>query len=644
VRSLLRKDAAWLIGFALGGLLVELALQIDLGAEVWIRPEDHFARRALLFFWIGATPLGLWAGLYEDFARTREYLLHRPVSHRRLFWTRQLGCALVMASWILLVPLLHLAVTTSDRADGALVDRSRLLLFFADGVPAVIFQAQAVFFATLVRRPVLAVPLALAGGLMMMAVFGAAQGAGVPWPVLSSPVAAAATALVLALALLMCAERQERQGRDADRPWSTARLARSGPALVVLVTLGVALLFRLTQYSAASGLTHLYPEMALAPDGQPFLLRRLSGNVAVRVDAQHRTVPGPVSVGLILYRPTTILRPERDADWTLETAPSIGERGERFRGVRYQHVSCFLGREQEARCYVGSDGRVHLLRYQERPDQQGPFYFEHITKEGGRLFSPRAQVLGGSWGKVALIGDPEDGSVWAYDPEIDTGGFRRVELPGGDRFVRHVRAGAAIQGARGFYVVTPQGRAEPAPPRLAKQLEGAGPRPAQRGAQVQPLGVLRFAVSLPSARGFRHEYRPYRLAEKAALLWVTAPSLLRSPALGLLSRFTEEGTDPARADNAGLAVFLDPVVRLSAPLLALNALVALALAALTLRRLHRLRVPMTRRLLWTGTVLLAGAAGYACARAVETNRAWTASGATPEPEVTTAARLLIQTT
>ena len=56
--------------------------------------------------------------------------------------------------------------------------------------------------------------------------------------------------------------------------------------------------------------------------------------------------------------------------------------------------------------------------------------------------------------------------------------------------------------------------------------------------------------------------------------------------------------------------------------LALELLLAAALAALTFRRLGQLQVPAGRRAFWTALVAGAGLLGYVVYRACENRRAW----------------------
>ena len=107
---------------------------------------------ALAFGCTAATVLGLVAGLVEDVTRTREYLLHRPVSVERVFWTRHgLGLAIV-AAWMVLAPALHLAGSHLFSPNAALLDDSRLLMFDRpQGLPALLFYALGVWVATFPR-------------------------------------------------------------------------------------------------------------------------------------------------------------------------------------------------------------------------------------------------------------------------------------------------------------------------------------------------------------------------------------------------------------------------------------------------------------------------------------------------------------
>jgi hypothetical protein len=623
MRALLRKDAAWLTFFAASGVVIGLVAMAEGGAGLWYHPEDKFGPGSLVFHWIAATLLGLCAALFEEASRTRDYLMHRPVSAGRLFWTRQLGCGLVLFTWIVLLPLLHLGGTLLFHDGADLVEPGRLWTFWKQGTVGLAFLGIGVLSGTLVRRLTLALPVAFALSLVMLLLFGLALtdafdirtvGVLARW---QAPLTCA-----IAAAFLVPAWRLDREERDLDRPISRARLGAAGGA-VLLVSVGGAAFLHILQVEARRSIANQYPKVARRSDGTPVLVRQPAYKQGFEVDDRHRRVGGVVKDLPIVFepRPAMPLYPRDD---------SFASRGTRSRGVRYQRIGCVF----PAHCYAGSDGLVHLFFPE---DDAAPAYVKHLGKEGGGRFSKRAQVLG-YWAGLAHIGDPEDGAVWRY--EIDRGGeaFTRMALPAGDRFLEDLSGrlnqmrwygdafrSPVLRGERGVYVV--EKSIEPAPPEIQQAAERLAqlrraPQPAK-----QMTGPVHFSVTIPaSAEGpaFEHTYAPYTIAEKALSFQMHALSLLRAPLLASLS-LAAPRTPPTMGNptDDDARIFLDPMVMLGAHwLLGANLLVALALAGLAYWRLGKLGASPARRGFWCGGILLFGVAGYLVYRACENARAW----------------------
>jgi hypothetical protein len=612
MRALLRKDAPWLLGFAAAGLLVQQVVLFDSfhGAELWFEPQDRFGPATLSFLWAAATLLGVCAGLFEEVTGTRDYLLHRPVSPARLFWTRHLGGALVVTIWILLGPSLHwlFARLTSD--DAALADGHRWWRFVADGTPGLVFYAVGVFSAALARRPVLAVPLAALAGLGVLAVFAFGQFAEPAWPLFSAGVVP--LSLAFGAALLFTARQCEREGRDLDRPPARARLVAAVVALG-LTAIGPAVALYLVQASALRDLFRNYPVISQRRDGTAILLGRRGNTVFWRVDEFHEPTGTKATRVQVLWDPYAVMfRPESASEDDRGPATHFG-------GVRYWRIPC----PGPMRCYFGSDGLVGLT-VSGRPGTPGPAGTRTLGKAGGGRFSPRTRVIGRAFDRRALLGDPEDGGVWIYDLEGEAPAFVRVPLPNDDRFVDDLsfgRAGLLIKGARTDYQLDEDGFARALPPAQRSATDQTHARPAPP--QVQQLGAYGLSVSLPGNEGtFTHVFAPYTSAEKTLVLYSRVPALARAPLLELLSVAGTSAPPATHAEQMQPSVLLDPIVARGARVpLVLDLSLAGLLVGLAWWRLARLQVPVRRRIFWIGQVALFGPAGYVACHMLESRRA-----------------------
>jgi hypothetical protein len=619
--ALLRKDALWLLAFAGVATFIALIVIVGLGGTaIWYRPDHDFGVASLFFHSIAASLLGLFSGLFEDVARTREYLVHRPVSLGRLFWTRQLGCALVVLGWIVVVPALHLAGTLAFSEASGLVDAARFWTFVNHGAVGFAFLGIGLFSAALARRPALAIFVAAPLTLGLVIFLALSLYGDTP----SALIFHGQGAMGLAMGVLLAAAALslEREGRDLDRPAAGARLVAAAGTLVVLSLAGAAFL-NIVQKDARSDILYRYPKIAQRPDGSRLLVveRDFAGRL-VPVDDSHHRIEGAVEGVDVLFEPRAFRSPPRNEPFAA--------RGKLVRGMRYERVGCSVA----AYCYVASDGLLHLYRF----DSEGPALALHVGKETGGRFSPRAQVLGW-WSRVALIGDPEDGGVWRYD--LDSGGpaFTRVVLPGDDRFVDNLSAAISrsrqamheasfsglvvVRGERGVYTTEPSGFA-PASPAIARIVEQLA-RQSRSTVEIEVSGPVTFRATVPASgqAATSHDYRPRTGRERALYVEMMGLSVLRAPVLALASLAAPR---PARLDSPsrdGAWILVDPMIVLGATgVLVVQLLIGGALAAVALRRLTRLGASRGRRAFWTALVFLFGPLAFFVYRACENARAW----------------------
>jgi hypothetical protein len=639
MRALLRKDAVWMLPLAIDGMIIGLIAMTAVtdGAGVWYRPDDKFGPGSMVFFWIAAGVLGLCAGLFEDATFTREYLVHRPVSAARLFWTRQLGCALVLASWAVVTPALHLATILLFHHNAPLVEPGRYWSMLNASSVSVAFYAVPLFATVAVRRAVLSVVVAFALSLALLMFFGLSLYAHTEtehlvWPLL------APISLAVAAPLLLASLRLSREPRDVDQPPSRARLGWVLAALGCFALAGSAFL-HILQLDLRRDIMRRYPRMSRLPDGTSLLVVQKDYGPPWRVDERHERIEGSVGQAEPVFLPRdTKLHPREEP---------FGSRGRRVGGVRYERVNCGIA----AYCFIGTDGRVHLYGYDQ---DEGPAPVQHVAKRNGQPFTPHARALG-YWGGFAYIAEPDEGVVWGFDLQQGGTGFEPVALPGGDRFredltallemrrsgLSFVTPPTTIRGEHGIYVVEKNG-IHPAPPEVLTAVETLDHRRQRPEPLVELQGPVRFRVTVPAAGAapaFTHDYAPRNAAEKALDVQMHGLSLLRPPLLMVASLlFPRTGSGLGNPTDDDTRILLDPLVMLGARwVLLLGLIIAAALAALTFRRLSRLGVPAPRRLLWTAAVLALGPAGYLVCRSCEGARAWQ-----PVPE-TIQRPLLIQT-
>lgn len=642
MKPLLKNDLRWAgpLGFA-GLIIYLLSFLSHTPGAIWVIPSVNGGAVALAFGCIAATVLGLVAALVEDVTRTREYLLHRPVSVERVFWTRHGLGLVIVAAWMVLGPALHLAASHLFSPNAALLDDSRLWMLIGQGLPALMFYALGVWVATLPRTGV--------GGTLLLAVVGITLWLAVMAGVLVPPAAVSAivvvAALALALLLLWAALAAFRGGRDPDRPWTAARLRRAGPIAAVVSILAGSMGATLIEIGATGGLLGLYP-VAREHDGQVMLVRYSSWDRKhYQTDEQHRLgaeVKDPFTGGL--FDPTDDAWSLDDGDVPLDGFPN---RGRYFRGVAYTRA--FVSTYTPRQVFLGSDGFVHLYRLA-TDDGQGedrPYTARLGKGPHNQPFSPKTRRFSGAWDRVAALFDPADGGLWLYDFHGGAPGFHRAELPGGDHFVATnwflrlpapalertaMLAPLYVWGERGRYVLTEQGQFVPAQPDA-----NAIPAP-RRKPHVRFHSPTSFAATVTTEDGrtvFTHEYRPYTLGEKATAALVVAPVLARPPLTALPSLLTPE----RNAHDLDRLLLAPAVARGGHWLVPANLLVAIALAFLTHRRLRRLGITGGRRRFWVAVVLGGGLPGWLCQRLVETRRAWRPL---PVPEQAPAPVLMIR--
>jgi hypothetical protein len=646
VKPLLRKDAPWLLAFGLGGLAFALSVQ-GTSEGPWIRPDSKFAEIGLAFHWVAATLLGLVAALVDDLTRTREYLQHRSLSRARIFWTRHIAGLVVVASWVVLVPALHLLATLIWREDRFLVEPQRYWRLVDEGAPGFVFFAVGVFSGTIVRRVVWALPLAAAasGGVLLLFLPRVASNMG-----FLTTVPAFLLALPLTVAFLLAALLSERDGREGDRPWARGRLLTAGALLLALAVPGSSFLLGALEQGTVEELFDAYPHLGQRNNGEN--VRHVDGTKRrqlLAVDESHAVI-GELRPDDLKHdwNPERILNPFKPI-----TFGTVAQHGRFFDGRFTRGYSC----PGELNCYLSSDGYVELVREIPRgaDDEGEPIRVRAGLPPDNQPFPGHVMPVGHWWAGTAFLADFEAGVLWSADLMSVEPRFVPLPLPNNDRLhhdltydvvqswrIRNVQPPLlVVAGDNAIYTVNEGAQLVPAPPVIAEVGE--------RAVQDRKLDV---AVTNPTATSFtaavnwgdgspvaRHHFSPHTLIERGLAATVYATALVRPTAFALASLPFPVKAKRKPAPSWVLGAY---VRSMSFVVVAANLVLSLLLAAWLWRRLTSYGASPARVWTWTLLVFLGGVPAFICARLIETRRAWQPA----VPAATEPARapvLLIQT-
>ena len=636
--SLLRNELRWALPLAALGVLVHVLAQISEGwGSAWNGLDEEWVLVSVSFFAFSAPVVAAVAVLLDELTRTREYLLHRPVTPRRLFLTRHLVGLGVLVACAVLTPPLHLALCYLLRESTQQIQLALLPGRVALVLPGLAIYAVTVFGLTAARSlwggGALAIATATTTGLSLAA--------GLLLP--GTPAMVQTLSVVGTPLLLWAAYHCQRQGRDPDRPWSTSRMRLAAPALLLVAGVVGAATLTLLHYAASAGLYELYPNVARY--GDRYLLRKWDEDERVdrQVDAQHRPGTalgeedgpgfgpgkGPWDELEYNYREWEVF--PRFGNWANGRLVVMGIGGARGRPV-----------------YYVSDGHVYL--HETSADRRRTQRRERKLGKGreGRPFSPQSRLVSDQYARVAIINDPTDGGLWLYDLHGEAPGFTVLPMPAGDRFVAmdHVHrplgtfpggVPIVVVGERGEYLLE-DGQWKPVPEELARE-RSTNPR-LHNTVTFDRAG--RFTATIEHPKGkvlFTHHYRPHTFSEKTLELLSDVPTLLRSPVTTIpaLWRTKQQAYDPSPT------LLLDPAVAMGTRWTLIgNLLICLVLGGVAFMRLRRLGASPGRRAFWTGAALLGGLPGYLCYRLVETDRAWKPV-TLAAPVKAPAARLLLTT-
>ena len=651
--ALLRNDARWLFAALLLGSGVFCAVTWSTDPDLnWIAGGlDRHWEDILIAWWAGAFLLGLYAGARERLFGTREYLLHRPISATRIFWTRCAACIAVMAMAVIVPHVIqwivppgrwaNKAIWTWDAGLSRWIVAATMLPLFALGVWAATQRCS--LLVVLCKLGLVGVPVAYMSLRLM-------------WPLgeghaVSSPFYVVAQA-TLAGVLLWLAAVQFREGPDADRTLPAP--ARWGFGGLLAITCGGLVLLAVAegQREAHRALRGHLPWIVESPGGQFQLVRRRWSGMSftsrpVDEDHQIQAEAAPLATKAIVGAWMAPAAPFPNAEDTLLDrawrSPAIGSRWVR---LTIPHWYAAGGNSQLAAWLRLPEGRVYayripwarprlLLQARQAAGEATP---EHKTARSWTLARGDGRPFGSTcvWNHrgPTRIYDPEDRTLWILrGVRTDAPHFEHVALPGGERFERFARGSRRAESPGGEpmtrhhdLVVTDGGvyEVEAGALRAADMTqidEDPFRRPTRSGSAA--VGELRTVdadplaarVELRGGKGaklFEHTFRPRLPGEHLLSLATQGFAVVRPPLCAVASIGAPEP----------LPFPLDLLIARGRTRLALYGLcLSVLLAWLTHRRLARWGATPSGRRMWALLVLLGGLGLYVAFWLVERRRA-----------------------
>jgi hypothetical protein len=613
MRALLRRDRKWLtVLLALGGAALAVAFNEVGFVHLWVLPADR-CDEPFHTGWIIGAVVGLGAALWDDVLGLRELVRHRPMSPRRLYAARLLGCARTLAGCIVLAALAHwlwegLRGTASHEWRLGAVPRALLPL-----LPMASSCALWWFAGT---RPCAHWMRLCFGGALLFASFtlidAVARGGESTHDLTIFALAHTGLAVVFVAASFVGAGT----AADPDRPWPTPVLRWSAIPGAFGLAISGALLFGAWERESLTSLIREYPRVVSIAGGEEHLA------IPQRIDRETKWLPVGADHSVVgLPREGTVVLMFTVPDEVGRCDPGFGapQTGRSWRSHQ-----------------LLNDGLVWLLAFQ--PEEL------HVIGKGAqreRFARDAVLVYGGSKQEQLWVAEPGSAVVWRIDTEADRS--IPVPLPNGDRLVRvhsvpvpadhqrewHLFRWSALVGERSVYVAGTDA-ITPAPEWMVAGVRSAEVAP-QAASLLQFLDRDPFAYHVRKVGDdgevlWEHVFAPRRFEEirhaVAAVCW----SMVRTPLFQVPSFFTSQvpGHDDPVRDRL-------LVGQRHLWLLLLCIACALASAVAVHRRLRRLGAHVVTRRLWTVLVLLLGPLGLAASVMCERRRAYLVPAAEDAP-------------
>ena len=594
--ALLRKDAPWILVFAVAGVLVAL------GTVLFADPVDLLLfdyATAEATFWTafgGGIGLGWFAGIFDELLGARELLQQRPLSTVRLLAGKCLAVASVLVVWQLALPLACVLGRVFGSAEGLPLGAGSWL-----EQQASLGAAWPVAFAMLFAAslPLHWLPRFLVGGaavyVAMLLVDGIGKQQGQHEP--SSYLLVCLLVAAGFAAVTVCGSGQ---AADRDRPVA-GTMARANRWLFVTVLVFAAAAAAIEwEAIAIQHLHRTYPEPW--QQGREVVLVSATGPdwVTTIVDAEHQRTQRELTGGNSL-------------SWA-KRLPWL-ERGNEFEQPRWRTRTQSAGHAWfGGALHLTADGALWLEQVDERRQRR----FRPIAVPGLEACSSRTRLLDLGWReRLALVVEPGQSRVWQLDEKATE--LRVLPLPAGDR-VRsaHVHylgsGGTKAEAAFRKQVAELSGVAEPDRNSIVMvegerahylvvgdALRAIDPPVADSGfftgVTDDPIEFVRTMPATADHDAFTHAYEPRTSEEHLAVFRAQMVSSLRPPVLQVLAHVLPAGSKPGWLFDGLVAGGRRPWLVL------LQVGLAIVMAWFARRYLRQLSVPAG---LWTAQVALFG--------------------------------------
>jgi len=607
LRALLRKDLPWLLFFLVGGM-VGLVLALWQWSFVQTFVVSPGRREALFHVaWSCGMGLGVVAFAFDEALGTREFLAQRPVPAGAVMRARFVGCALVLAVWMLLAPLTAYVLLVLDDGHWEWGHWRQLPSIWGTMLPALSACALGALatslpFAWWAR-------LAWLGAMFVLsfsAIFWCERAAGMgrtSWPVF------VAGHLVVAVAAAALAWRVRTTTRDGDQPLAPPVLRTAVVPMLVVGAVAAAVGLNLLAVNAVKTLRSTYPRVLR--DGPVHLLgvRPDWRGPWLVVDADH------VPTGRFLDGARDLAREgsHLSDDFVRIEAPRAG-----MADSAYVAEGTVLVDADGTPWWAPRDGRLHRLV---KSAEEARFAaFSRVE----------ALVVGPQDDRVVVVLEPAGVAAWRFD--AITARFVRLPLAAGDRVVGRDRHDAQetrsrefvagfvpgqredmVLGEKSVYALRDGGLVRVADA-AAKSGDATHEVVRQQVTEVDGLGWTLIVEAAAGGTAFQHRFTPRTGPEQLWAGMACLMSAIRPPLLQFVA-----ACGPATDTEPGRLMrwqwLLDPLVVAGRRWWLVGACVALAalLARSMRRRLRALGADAPTIRFWTVAIALLGVFGaWAC--------------------------------
>ncbi len=429
--SLLRKDFDWLSIATLTGVVTLSVVLINYGfVRTWITHDGNLNVALLLTWSILALLAGLFAALRDEVFGTRDYLLHRPISRKKVFWVKSFWALIMMIIWFAL-PFVIITIWPMKFSENrSIADYGRLLNYASMATVMLPSFALGYFtgtargniFLRFLQGTIVLVPLLI---FVFFSILGLSR-TSLPY--------FATWQIIFAALLAWIASLNERNARDADRPQPTKIAILNIALLTICLTITGSFGFSTLGSSAQWSLRSASPQVARLSDGSFSLSKWMPSNTLDgyqnlhAVDANHVVQPRIINSKARYYADDGAMRhlkqtftPTPDQYFFVSIAPELGI------GDRWIELP---STNQEA--YVNDDeGQVFEYLVSNFMSQGTSPSILSSKKQGGERFKlarPHYPNLGSAY--ALLLVDYADSTPW-IKRRRKPGDFVKLVLPDG---------------------------------------------------------------------------------------------------------------------------------------------------------------------------------------------------------------------